>query len=160
MFYGIPLAGVQDVIFVLDHSGSMSTVDQGVVGLPASPLAALAMGMQGLQSVRATASSGLSLTPRGMLSFGSVPLAPSKMQTAKAELMGALAALPDGTRFHIVFFNDMVSPQSPGLLVMNPSTRAQTLAFVHAIDARGETAAVPALRTAYASAPSRVILPV
>ena len=31
-FFGIPLAGAQDVVFVLDHSGSMSGVSAGFAG--------------------------------------------------------------------------------------------------------------------------------
>lgn len=159
-FYGIPLGGAQDVVFVLDHSGSMGSNDASGGPVPASPLGALAVGMQAMATAQAQVTTGLSLAPQGFLGLGAAPvasLAPSKMQTAKAELIGALAALPDGTRFNVVFFSDAVSSQSQGLVVMSPSTRVQTLAYVQGINASGETAAVPAMRTAYTSTPTRVV---
>ncbi len=158
VFYGIPLGGAQDVIFVLDHSASMSSSDASVIGLPGSPLTALAMGMQAMQGVQLTAASATTaLNPAALWSMGTTATAPSKLQKAKAELMGALATLPDGTRFNVVFFSDLVSSEAPSLMTMNPITRLQSVAFVHGIGADGETAAVPAMRTAYASRPSRVV---
>lgn len=43
------------------------------------------------------------------------------------------------------------------MVTMNVATRVNAVAFVHGISADGNTAAVPALRTAYSSRPYRVV---
>lgn len=161
VFFGIPLAGAQDVVFVLDHSGSMSEGTPMMATTGAiNPFAAVAA--VGLQAM-SVAQAGPALLPALSVNGGWSPaavvgqLGPSKMTTAKSELMGALAALPDGTRFNIVFFNENVSAYAPRSITMSPSVRLNSLGFVRGIGPDGTTAAVPALRTAYLSTPSRVM---
>jgi secreted protein with Ig-like and vWFA domain len=133
-FYGLPLGGADDLVFVLDRSGSM---DGG------------------------------------------------KLDGAKAELLGVLDRLPDGTRVGLVFFNtgvaewtlasvagatasDVVGGDSATrwlagasaalvtrasgadrrLVALSPLYRRHAYGFIGSIDASGSTAAVPALRAA------------
>lgn len=163
VFYGIPLAGAQDVVFVLDHSGSMSSTSSSLMaaGAPVNPIAAMAaVGLQVMGAAR-NAQSFLpaAQSTGGAFSLTALPAVAqqSKMDAAKSELIGALAALPDGTRFNIVFFNDSVAAYTPQLTVMSPSNRLNAMSFVQGIGADGSTAAVPALRTAYSSRPYRVV---
>jgi hypothetical protein len=162
VFYGIPLTGAQDVIFVLDRSGSMTSSSMGVTsGTPVNPLAAIAaFGLQAASTARTAATLLPATWPaRGTLSLNTVlPATQSKMDAAKAELIGAIAALPDNTRFNIVFFNETVAAHSPQMIVMSPIARLNAITFVSGVDASGSTAAVPALRTAYSSRPYRVVL--
>ncbi len=143
-FYGVPLAGAQDVVFVLDRSGSMRGVSVGAsaqdMGLDRDTAAAVALG----GAITSVVGGG-----RGM---------PSKMEAAKAELVRTLRAMPDGTRFNVIFFNNSIAPLAPGLMVLDARTRSQAEAFIRNIGPNGSTAAVPALRTAYQSGAARVML--
>jgi hypothetical protein len=154
VFYGIPLAGSQDVVFVLDRSASMTEASSGV---PSSNPIALAASV-GFQLLAAPPQP---LSPTAWLQRGPLALqpvsTPSKMETARSELAAALAALPDGTRFNIVFFNERVSAYAPQLTTMTPLARWNAMNFVRTIGPDGATAAVPALRTAYTTRPSRVV---
>lgn len=161
-FYGIPLAGADEVIFVLDRSDSMSG---SATGASASPLASLATAGYSALSAFQGAAATLPTTPSSFQStlaawgLGAAPQAalPSKMDAAKAELVSALSTLPDGTRFSVVFFNENVSQLAAGLTSMNPGARWSSVSFVHTIAPSGTTAAVPALRQAYAAQPRRVV---
>jgi hypothetical protein len=161
VFYGIPLAGAQDVIFVLDRSGSMSASSMGVAsGAPVNPLAAIAaFGLQAASTARTAATLLPAAWPsRGTWSLNNVlPATQSKMDAAKAELIGAIAALPDNTRFNVVFFNETTAAHAPQMIVMSPMARLNAITFVSGVDAGGSTAAVPALRSAYSSRPYRVV---
>lgn len=141
-FFGIPLAGSQDVVFVLDRSGSMGGVAAGFAGED--------VGMS--QTGAVLAGLGASIVNAKTRSL------PSKMQAAKDELVRTLAALPDGTRFTIIFFDDDLAAFSPHMLVLEPRTRAAAIDFVRGIKPGGSTAAVPALRLAYKAGPARVVL--
>lgn len=165
-FYGIPLGGADDVVFVLDRSDSMSG---SATGAPTSPIAAFASVGYGAMSAFQGTTSSLTTMPTslsGALAAFSAPLklgvAPqavstSKLDAAKAELVSALSTLPDGTRFGVVFFNENVALLAPGLTSMAPSSRWTSVSFVHGIAPSGTTAAVPALREAYAARPRRVV---
>jgi Mg-chelatase subunit ChlD len=142
-FFGIPLAGAQDVVFVLDRSGSMDTVAAGFAGQDAGMGAGTAL----LTDIGATIANEAAGGPL-----------PSKMEAAKAELIRTLRALPDGTRFTIVFFDETVNAMSPTLLTLSPHTREHAIRFVGGIDTGGSTAAVPAMRAAYTAGAARVVL--
>lgn len=142
-FFGIPLAGAQDVVFVLDRSGSMDTVAAGFAGQDAG----MGTGTALLTDIGATLANEAAGGPL-----------PSKMEAAKAELIRALRAMPDGTRFSIVFFDDEVNALSPQLLTLSPETREHAIRFVRGIDTGGSTAAVPAMRAAYTAGAARVVL--
>lgn len=141
-FFGIPLAGSQDVVFVLDRSGSMGGVSAGFAGQD--------VGM----SKTGAALAGLGAT----LVNAKAKALPSKMDVAKDELIRTLAALPDGTRFTIIFFDDDLAAFAPHMVVLEPGSRAAAIEFVRRIRPGGSTAAVPALRLAYKAGAARVVL--
>ena len=131
-FFGIPLAGSQDVVFVLDRSGSMSGIAAGFAGQD--------VGMSKTGAV--IAGLGASLVNAKTKTM------PTKMQAAKDELIRTLTVMPDGTRFMIIFFDDDLAAFAPHMLVLEPRTRAAAIEFVRGIEPDGSTAAVPALRLA------------
>jgi hypothetical protein len=141
-FFGVPLAGAQDVVFVLDRSGSMDGVATGFAGQD--------VGMSKTGAVVA----GLA----GQLVNAGTHTLPSKMEAAKRELARTLSVLPDGTRFMIIFFDDQLAAFAPSMTVLDPQSRAAAIEFVRRIRPGGSTAAVPALRLAYAQGAARVVL--
>lgn len=141
-FFGIPLAGAQDVVFVLDHSGSMSGVATGFAGED--------IGM----SETGSALVGLA----GALVNAKTKSLPTKMEAAKAELINTLQQMPDGTRFMIIFFDDELAAFAPYMTTLDPASRSAAIGFVRNIKPGGSTAAVPALRLAYKAGAARVIL--
>jgi hypothetical protein len=141
-FFGIPLGGSQDVVFVLDRSGSMSGIAAGFAGKD--------VGMSETGAV--LAGLGASIVNAKTRSM------PSKMQAAKDELIRTLSAMPDGTRFMIIFFDDKLAAFAPRMLVLDPQTRTAATEFVRGIKPGGSTAAVPALRLAYQEGAARVVL--
>ena len=142
-FFGVPLDGAQDVVFVLDRSGSMSGVSTGFAGQQ--------VGMSETQSVLAGLGGTIANEVAGH------PL-PSKLEVAKAELVRTMRAMPDGTRFHIIWFDDEIKALSPHMVILEPSSRAGVEAFIRGIDTGGSTAAVPALELAYAIHAARIVL--
>jgi hypothetical protein len=142
-FFGVPLDGAQDVVFVLDRSGSMSGVSAGVSGqqLGMSETGAFVAGLGG------TIANSVAGNPL-----------PSKLEAAKAELINTLRAMPDGTRFDIIWFDDELKALSPRMLVLEPRTRAGVESFVMGIKTGGSTAAVPALDLAYSIGAARIVL--
>lgn len=142
-FFGVPLDNADDVVFVLDHSGSMSGMSTGFAGKQV-----------GMGSTTATlVSLGGSLANHA----AGGPLR-SKMEAAKHELIRTLHAMPDGVRFGVIFFNNDIHALSPRMWVLGPNTRARAEQFIRGIDATGSTAAVPAMRLAYGMGARRVIL--
>ncbi len=141
-FFGIPLAGSQDVVFVLDRSGSMGGIAAGFAGED--------VGMSKTGAVLA----GLGAS----LVNAKTKTMPTKMQAAKDELIRTLSVMPDGTRFMIIFFDSDLSAFAPHMLVLEPRTRAAAIEFVRGIEPGGSTAAVPALRLAYKAGAARVVL--
>lgn len=142
-FFGIPLDGADDVVFVLDRSGSMSGVATGFSGRAA--------GMSDTESTLASLGGTVANAAAGH------PL-PSKLEVAKHELLNAVARMPDGTRLDILFFDDEIDALSRGMVVLGPATRARVRAFIRGIRPGGSTAAVPALDLAYRIGAARVVL--
>jgi hypothetical protein len=142
-FFGIPLDQAQDVVFVLDRSGSMSGVATGFSGQ--------AVGMSETQAVVA----GLGAM---VVNGATGNRLPSKLEAAKQELVRTIRAMPDGTRFNIIFFDDEINALSRSMMTLHGGTRAGVERFITGIDAGGSTAAVPALELAYQIRAQRVIL--
>ncbi len=141
-FFGIPLAGAQDVVFVLDHSGSMDGVAAGFAGSD--------VGMSMTGSI---------LTGLGaQLVNAKTHTLPTKMEAAKQELIHTLSVMPDGTRFMIIFFDDELAAFAPYMVTLDPASRDAAIRFVQGIKPGGSTAAVPALRLAYKAGAARVVL--
>lgn len=141
-FFGIPLAGAQDVVFVLDHSGSMSGVAAGFAGsdVGMSKTSALLTGL-GAELVNSQTHT-----------------LPTKMEAAKQELIHTLSLMPDGTRFMLIFFDDELAAFTPYMVTLDPATRDEAIRFVQRIKPGGSTAAVPALRLAYKAGAARIVL--
>ncbi|AKT40631.1 VWA domain-containing protein [Chondromyces crocatus] len=151
VFYGIPLEGAQDVVFVLDQSGSMeSATTSPPVTNPVAGLALLGARAMNLATNPA---------PGGFLGLGPslFQVEDSKLEAAKAELISTISMLPDGTRYNLVFFHDHASQLAPQLVTMNPISRLSTISFIQNLRPENATAAVPALRTAYSMRPRRVV---
>lgn len=131
-FFGIPLEGAQDVVFVLDQSGSMREPAQGQI-------AALGTGSPASQPS----------TP---------PPAPQKLDVAKKELIAALERLPAETRVNIVFFNDSLEAFATTMAPLEDSARQAAVTFVMERTASGSTALATALRAAFVMNARRVVL--
>jgi Mg-chelatase subunit ChlD len=163
-FFGVPLEGAQDVVFVLDCSGSMANAAQGRMAeiQPAPPPPADAPPADG-------APPGAPPPPEAPPadappSPDAPPVAPAaptyrtKLEVAQAELVDALRRLPDGTRMNVLFFNDELEIISPTMLVLDETGRTRLIEFVQLTNADGNTALAPALRTAFLMNPRRVVL--
>ena len=142
-FFGIPLDQAQDVVFVLDRSGSMAGVSTGFSGQ--------AVGMGEVTSVVASLGATLANSATGNH-------LPSKLDAAKQELLRTIRAMPDGTRFNIIFFDDEINALSRSMMTLHPGTRGGVERFIAGIDTGGSTAAVPALDLAYQIRARRIIL--
>jgi hypothetical protein len=142
-FFGVPLDGADDVVFVLDRSGSMGGLSTGFAG-----------SQVGMGSTTSTLV-GLGGSIANGVAGGPLP---SKMEAAKDELIRTLRAMPDGTRFGVIFFNRQINALSPRMWTLGPNTRARAETFIRGIEATGSTAAVPAMRLAYRMGARRVIL--
>lgn len=142
-FFGVPLDGADDVVFVLDRSGSMGLVSAGVAGG--------AVGMSKGEAAVASLAGSLANHAAGN------PL-PNKLEAAQDELVRTLYAMPDGTRFGVIFFDDEINALSPEMWILTPESRARAEAFVRAIEPGGSTAAVPAMSLAYRMGARRIVL--
>jgi hypothetical protein len=130
-------------VFVLDRSGSMSGVATGFSG-QAVGMSKTGAIVAGLGAHLANAATGNQLA--------------SKLDAAKHELVRTIRAMPDGTRFNIIFFDDDITALSRSMMTLHPGTRAGVEAFITAIDPGGSTAAVPALDLAYQIRAARIVL--
>lgn len=147
-FFGVPLDDAQDVIFVLDVSGSMQS---GATGRLAQ--------LQGHKTPQP--SDGSATTASGSPPPGAPPppQRPStKIEVARAELMSAIERLPSGTRLNIIFFNNSLVAFDGQLAALDETRRRQMLDFVAAAGASGGTALAPAMRTALMLNARRVVL--
>jgi hypothetical protein len=131
-FFGVPLEGAQDIVFVLDRSGSMSLPAEGAIARSSAPVD----------------DTGLAL----------VMSAATKMEVARNELADAVARLPDGTRINIVLFESSIEAFAPGLIPLEGTVRENLQLFMREIEADGSTALSPAMRAAFLMDPQRIIL--
>ncbi len=122
-FFGVPLEGAEDVVFVLDCSGSMASFAEGRIA-----------------SIKAHAQT------------------PTKMQVAQEELADALAKLPEGTRMNVVFFSAGLEALAPEMTPLEEAAREGYIGFVRETVAYGQTALVPAMRTAFLMNPRQIVL--
>jgi hypothetical protein len=148
-FFGIPLEGVADVIFVLDRSGSMDEPAAGRIAQldtqpapPADP-----------QPPPPPEEPPPAETPQPV-----APAPPRKIDVARAELIDALMRLPEGTRVNIIFFNDELEALAVSMVTLDEPGRADAIGFVQAAVADGRTALAPAMRTAFLMNAQRIVL--
>lgn len=124
-FFGVPLEGATDVVFVLDRSGSMAEAARGQIA-----------------EIKKRTETEMA----------------SKLEVAQEELADALAQLPDGIRVNVILFNDGLQAVAPAMTSLEPDVRERVLGFVRASSAYGDTALVPAMRTAFLMNPRRIVL--
>jgi len=157
-FFGIPLDGGGDVVFVLDVSGSM---DEAATGQLAT--------YQVAPDVAAPPppANGPPPPPPPPTDPNAPPPAPPaapapptlrKIDVAKAELVEALRRLPPGTRMNVLFFNSELEGYSSGLFPLEDGVRGDVISFVNETDASGRTALAPAMRTAFLMNARRIVL--
>lgn len=163
-FFGIPLEGTADVVFVLDCSGSMSANAQGrLVQIEAPPEAVPAgPGTPPPFGPPPPPPPDAAPPPDGPPPDGAPPPPPprraSKIEVAREELIDALQRLAAGTPMDIIFFNDTVEAFAPGPVPLEEGRRAELLDFVRGMTASGATALAPAMRTALLMNARRIVL--
>lgn len=182
-FFGIPIDGAQDVIFVLDVSGSMADPAQGRLaqlhtappGPPPPPPEP--PGPPGPPPPPQDPSLNPSTIPTpdqvNAQSDPSIPVADQppppatttvvasshrKIDVAQDELVELLQRLPDGTRMNVLFFNDEVEGFAANAVALDAGTRETMITFVKRTEAVGSTALTPAMRTAFLLNAKRVVL--
>lgn len=181
-FFGVPLEGAQDVIFVLDCSGSMEDPAQGriaeippVDAVPPPPPSA-PLTPPPPPPPPATAPPGApppppfepppsSTEPAGAPAMSPPASEPPialparrKIDVAQAELVDALQKLPAGTRMNVLFFNDRLEAYAPEMFTLDETSRADLITFVQQTAPDGKTALGPAMRTAFVLDARRIVL--
>ncbi len=82
---------------------------------------------------------------------GGAPALPStRMELSRQQLVAALEHLPDGKRFDVLYFDEEQETFSPAMATMSPEVRGGAIAFATDVQSGGATAAVDAMRAAYA----------
>src|SRR5262245_46964630 len=104
-FFGIPLEGAEDVVFVLDCSGSMDDPAQGAIAQVAAPAAPPPTDAPAADAPATDAPAADAPLPTDAPAPAPAPpapppapRAPRKIEVAQAELVDALRQLPAGTR--------------------------------------------------------------
>ncbi|HEY5936482.1 MAG TPA: hypothetical protein VIU61_17645 [Kofleriaceae bacterium] len=161
-FFGIPLEGIQDVVFVLDCSGSMADPAQGRIAElpPDAPPDPNPPSPPPDPNAPPPPPPDPNAPPPPSDSGASPPAAsqPRKIDVAQAELVDALQRLPEGTRMNIVFFNSDLEGFAPNLVPLAESARAGLIEFVKETVPAGATALAPAMRTAFLMNARRIVL--
>lgn len=145
-FFGIPLDEAQDVVFVVDGSGSMAAPAQGPIAPGGN---ANATPNQTVTSSPPPSASPITTT---------APPVRSKMDAAHEELVDALLKLPEGTRLNVIFFNETIDAFTLDIVPLEGAVRDLIAAFVKQRAPEGGTALGPALRTAFLMNARRVVL--
>ena len=176
----MPLENAQDVVFVLDVSGSMDDPAEGQIAqINTTPVAAPpAPLVPGEPPPAVNAPPGGAPPPPPAPETMPDPNAPPadaaqpaptvdaqapvpqrrKIDVAQAELIDALSRLPAGTRLNVIFFNSDIDGFSPDLFVLDETTRQNLVEYVRETDADGSTALTPAMRVAFLMNAKRVVL--
>lgn len=167
-FFGIPLEGAQDVVFVLDTSGSMAGLASGRLAeiqatpQPAAPPPAsveTAPGGVDVQDASAPPVDPAAVSPEPMPAPAqAAPAPPTKLEVAKAELIDAITKLAAQTRLNVIFFNSGLLAYEPTLFALDDSGRSTLVGFIHGTGPTGSTALAPAMRAAFLMNARRVVL--
>lgn len=178
-FFGIPLDDAQDIVFVLDRSGSMVESATGRIaqlGVDAAPPAeadTLApapapSGDQGEgpapedlvadEEFAEEAGEPWPEQPAQAMEPMAPPPPPSKIVVAQRELVEALQRLPAGTRVNVLYFNDELEAFAATLFPLDEQSRAELIDFVTRTAPTGATALAPAMRTAFLMNAGRIVL--
>lgn len=177
-FFGVPLDNVQDVVFVLDCSGSMSGIATGAAAqlhtqpVPPPPPP---------PADTSTAPGGVAVgpaepppppppdappppDPNGPQqvstnhSDNTGAVGPRKIDVAQEELASALQRLAPGTRLNVIFFNNALEAFAPSIVSVDEQGKATLIQFVRGTAPDGGTALAPAMRAAFLMNASRVVL--
>jgi len=165
-FFGIPLEDAQDVVFVLDCSGSMEDPARGAIAqlAVAPPIAVPRPPPPPPVAEEPPPPLPLVEAPPPPPAMPPPPIAPPaprvtrKIDAAQAELVDALQRLPAGVRMNVLFFNNQLDAFAPTLVPLEETQRAGLLGFVMEQVPTGRTALVPAMRTAFLMNASRIVL--
>jgi hypothetical protein len=173
-FFGVPLEGAADIVFVLDCSGSMDELAHGriaMIAATADPNAAPPepMPATGAPDPNAPPPSPDPNTPppdpnipppdpNAPPPAPPVPAGPRKIEIAQQELVDALQRLPAGTAMNVLFFNDEIDGYAPNLVPLQEAGRQGLITFVRETEPSGKTALVPAMRAAFLMNARRIVL--
>ena len=169
-FFGIPLEGSQDVVFVLDCSGSMAELAQGRLSTiqvapppSAPPVDAPVDAGPGAGAPPPPPSQAPTEPPvdAGSAAAAAPPAAPApprKIDVAQFELVDALSRLPAGTTMNVLFFNNEVEGYAASMVQLDEANRASLTEFVKEIVPSGATALTPAMRVAFLMNARRIVL--
>lgn len=136
-FFDIELSADDDLVFVLDHSGSMRARISEAVEPP----------------------HGIGAVPQPGRDIDVSEWFPATaFGRAQKELILTLRALPDGVAFGVVFFGDDVSLLDDRLWILDDDSRALAEAFILDTQPFGGTSVTEAMRAAYELAPTRIVL--
>jgi len=127
-FYGIPIQS-RHVVFILDRSGSMARPSEWNLS------ADVATGVN---------VPGLDLKPQGN----------RKIDIARWQLKRALAMLPDGTEFNLIFYNHQFTAMSEQMVKLNAGSRKQAYEFIDSLDPTGRTNIYDPLEKGLSMAPT------
>lgn len=173
-FFGVPLEGAQDVIFVLDCSGSMEDPAQGrIAEIPPVPMDVTPAPLPAtapppppgtepppppLPATEPPPPPAPGTEPPPPPATASLPPTRRKIDVAQAELVDALQKLPAGTRMNVLFFNDRLEAYAPEMFTLDDASRADLIAFIQQTVPDGKTALGPAMRTAFVLNARRIVL--
>ncbi len=182
-FFGIPLENAQDVVFVLDISGSMNDPAVGRLAEIQPTSAPPGPPPPGPPPPSYTPASSPGLPPP-TVPPGEGPPPPveapgppptdvppadvqppvvaieqlRKIDVAQAELVDALERLPAGTRMNVIFFNSELEGFAPTMVPLEETARAGLIEYVRSTLATGSTALAPAMRIAFLMNARRIVL--
>jgi hypothetical protein len=177
-FFGIPLEGAEDVIFVLDCSGSMADPASGrIAQYSATPTSPPPPAPPETRPPPPPGPPGPPPPPPPpvdpSIAPDSVPQgaqpepppttpAPTpavrKIDVAQAELVDALQKLKAGTRINVIFFNSDLEAFAPSIVPLEEQGRTNLVAFVKETEPVGATALAPAMRVAFLMNAKRIVL--
>jgi hypothetical protein len=136
-FFDIDLAADDELVFVLDHSGSM----------------------RARISERVEPPHGIGAVPRPGRDIDVSEWFPATaFGRAQKELILTLRELPDGIAFGVVFFGDDVSILDDRLWVLDDDSRELAEAFILDTQPFGGTSVIEGMRAAYDLEPTRIVL--
>lgn len=76
-----------------------------------------------------------------------------KLEYLKAEILKTLSDLGPGTKFYVIFYNDLAEPMPGNRWVSGRSQAAQAAAWVKSVNAFGQTDPLPAFQIAFQMKP-------
>ncbi len=144
-FYGLDVASMTGVIFVLDLSGSMAgqtggRTEQSVAGR-------LERGIGGMIGGRA-----------GNVVADKLAERRKRVEEAKREVASAIKGMADGATFDILYFESYPHLWKPEMLVVSDATRDEAADFLDDLEEGGGTGMMAALEQAFALEPQILIL--